>query len=82
MWLEYTVTRQNREAETEGGVESDFKHELLAFVSGHNIVVNDFEKLFHHLRDVLGAESITDLEELRSDDLSEDKTGKVVLPTY
>ena len=38
-------------------------------------MVKDFEQLFHHVMDVLGAENMTDLEEIRPDDLSEDKTG-------
>ena len=57
--------------------EPEFKVKLLSFVSDHDISVRDFEKLFHHLQSVLGAESMTDLEELEADDLSEDHTGEL-----
>ena len=56
--------------------ESDFEISFRAFLSEHNVVVKDFEKLFHHVMRVLGAESMADLEELQLDDLSEDKTSK------
>ena len=55
--------------------ESEFAISFRHFLSEHNVVVKDFEKLFHHVESVLGAETMADLEELQPDDLSEDKTG-------
>ena len=57
-------------------LESDFEINFRAFLSEHNVVVKDFEMLFYHVVSVLGAESMSDLEELQPDDLSEDKTGR------
>ena len=57
--------------------ESDFAISFRTFLSFHNVVVKDFEKLLHHVESVLGAESMADLEELRPDDLSEEKTGRL-----
>ena len=56
--------------------ESDkFAINFRAFLSEKNVVVKDFEKLLHHVVNVLGAENMADLKELQPDDLSEDKTG-------
>ena len=67
-----------KEEEDAKPLEFDFEINFRAFLSGpwHNVVVKDFEKLFHHVVNVLGAESMSDLEELQPDDLSEDKTGR------
>ena len=69
---------QNAEDEDRSTMElldSDFKHRLRTFVSDYDITVKDFERLFHHLESVLGAESMADLVELQIEDLSEEKTG-------
>lgn len=55
--------------------KSNFAINFRSFLSEYNVVVKDFEQLFHHVLDVLGAENMADLEEIRPDDLSEDKTG-------